>query len=124
MLDIQKRFMLFLLGCMFARALIVLAAKYIDKQYLPYMGIVATIVAVSWIYLFMFDLRKTGPEVMGQEIWWQKIRPIHALFYLIFAYMAFKQSDKAWVPLLVDQLFGLSAFLFFHYSAGDFNKLF
>lgn len=124
MTDIQKRFILFLFGCMLARGLLVVLAKYIDKQYLPYMGIVATIVAISWLYLFMFDLRKTGPEVLGQEIWWQKIRPIHALFYLIFAYLAFKQSDKAWIPLLIDQLFGLGAFLFFHYSEGNFSKLF
>jgi hypothetical protein len=58
--DIQKRFILFLFGCMLARGLLVLLAKYIDKAYLPYMGIFATIIALAWLILFMFDLRKTG----------------------------------------------------------------
>ena len=121
--DIQKRFILFLFGCMVARALIVIMAKYIDKKYLPIMGFVALVIAVSWLYLFLFDKRQTGPEVLGNKIWWNKIRPVHAVFYLIFAYLAFKQSDKAWIPLLIDQLFGLTAFLLFHYSEGNFSQL-
>ena len=122
--DIQKRFLLFLIGCMGARTGLTLTAKYIDKEYLPIMGIIAVIIALSWLYLFTFGLRTTGPEVMGNTIWWSNIRPVHAIIYLIFAYLAFKKSDKAWIPLLVDQLLGLTAFLYFHYSEDNFSKLF
>lgn len=123
MKDIQKRFLLFLLGCVTTRLGLVYAAKNINKEYLPYMGAIGLLLTVTWLVLFFGGLRKTGGEVFGGIIWWDHLRPIHAMIYGVFAVMAFMQHEYAWVPLLIDVLFGLIAFLHNHWVEGNFSNL-
>lgn len=122
--NIQKRFVLFLLGCIGTRSLLVYLAKNVNKTMLMYMGILAVFPAIGFFYLFLTGSRKTGAEVFGDKIWWNNLRPIHGILYSLFAYNAIIGNTQAWVYLLVDVLFGLTSFLFFHYNNGDFNKLF
>jgi hypothetical protein len=68
-------------------------------------------------------LRKTGTEVFGEKIWWNDIRPVHGLLYLLFAYLAINKNKNAWLILLFDVLFGLSMFLNNHYYKGNFKYL-
>jgi hypothetical protein len=68
--------------------------------------------------------RKTGPEVFGDKIWWNKLRPVHSLLYFLFAYNAINGNRNAWKFLLLDVIIGLISFLSFHYFNGDFSKLF
>jgi hypothetical protein len=104
--------LLFLLGCIPTRLFFVwIAKKYPNKWY----SILGAIMAIAWMYLFIFNKRQTGLEVNGGKIWWAKIRPLHALMYAIFAYMAYTQMKLAWVPLLLDVMIGLIAFFTFHY---------
>jgi hypothetical protein len=122
--DMTKRFLLFLIGCIGVRSLFVVIAKRIDKEYLPYLGIPALLLSLGWMYLYFFNKRLTGQEVFGNKIWWHKLRIVHALFYLGFAISAFQKSEKAWIWLLADVIFGLVSFLIFHYGEGDFKKVF
>jgi len=64
----KKRIILFLFGCIFIRFLLVLLAKKIPKKYLPIMGYIALIPALGFSYIYLFGLRKTGPEVFGGKI--------------------------------------------------------
>ena len=121
--DIQKRFLLFLIGCIGTRALFVYVAKNIDVKYLPLLGYLALLPAIGFIYIYLTGSRKTGGEVFGEKIWWNDLRPIHSLLYFLFAYNAIIGNNKAWVYLLVDVIFGLSSFLIFHFKNGDFKKL-
>ena len=122
--NIQKRFVLFLLGCIGTRSLLVYLAKNVNKTILMYMGILALFPAIGFFYLFLTGSRKTGAEVFGDKIWWNNLRPIHGILYSLFAYNAIIGNTKAWVYLLVDVLLGLTSFLIFHYNNGDFHKLF
>ena len=120
---IQKRFLLFLLGCIGTRSLFVYLAKNASTMYLKYMGYLALVPAIGFTYLFLTDSRKTGPEVFGDKIWWNDLRPIHALLYFLFSYNAIIGNGSAWIYLLVDVIIGLISFLWFHYYNGDFTKI-
>jgi hypothetical protein len=121
--DIQKRFLLFIFGCIGLRILFVVIAKNIDIKLLPYLGYLALIMVAGFIYIFVTGTRKTGVEVFGGKIWWNKLRPLHALMYSLFAYNAINKNPNSWMFLLIDVIIGLISFLFFHYINGDFSKL-
>ena len=122
--NIQKRFLLFLFGCIGLRSLFVVIAKNIDIKLLPYLGYLAVLPALGFIYIFATDGRRTGMETFGEKIWWNNLRPVHAVLYSLFAYNAIIGNRNAWIYLLIDVLIGLSSFLIFHYFNGDFSKLF
>jgi hypothetical protein len=119
----QKRFLLFLLGCIGTRSLFVYLAKNANSAYLMYMGYLALLPAISFFYIFLTDSRKTGAEVFGDKIWWNNLRPIHGLLYFLFAYNAIIGNKFAWIYLLIDVIVGLVSFLGFHYYNNDFMRL-
>jgi len=119
----QKRFLLFLFGCIGIRTLFVFLAKYANTTYLQYMGYLALLPAIGFFYIFLTDSRKTGAEVFGDKIWWNNLRPVHGLLYFLFAYNAITGNSSAWIYLLIDVMFGLVSFLTFHYMNNDFKDL-
>ena len=121
--NLQKRFLMFLIGCIGVRVLFVIIAKNISPKYLKYLGYLALLPAIGFMYIYLTDSRKTGLETFGQKIWWNNLRPIHALLYLLFAYNAIIGNPQAWIYLLVDVLFGLTSFLIHHSVNGDFGML-
>ena len=120
---IQKRFLLFLFGCIGTRTLFVYLAKNANTTYLRYMGYLAILPAIGFFYIFLTGSRKTGPEVFDDKIWWNNLRPIHGIMYALFAYHAINGNDFAWIYLLIDVIIGLISFLSFHIYNNSFNKL-
>ena len=121
--NIQKRFLLFIFGCIGIRSLFVVIAKNAPINYLTYMGYLALLPAIAFMYIYITGSRKTGPEVFGEKIWWNDLRPLHTLLYFLFAYNAILgDKSSAWVYLAIDVVFGLLSFLFFHYKNGDFSQ--
>jgi|TARA_B110000037_G_C16980283_1_gene448694 hypothetical protein len=121
--NIQKRFLLFLFGCISVRYLFVIIAQKINKKYLPYLGFLALIPASGFLYIYFKGYRKKGGETFGQKIWWNHLRPVHALLYLIFAYLAINKNKNSYMPLLLDVILGLVSFLLYHYKSNNFKKL-
>jgi len=120
---IQKRFLLFLVGCIGTRSLFVYLAKNASTQILMYMGYLALLPAIGFLYIYFSGARKTGAEVFGEKIWWNDLRPIHSALYFIFAYNAINGNKMAWVYLLIDVSIGLISFLSHHFNNGDFKKV-
>lgn len=110
----NKRILLFLIGCIGIRSILVYIAKNINLNFLPIMGYFALLPAIGFIYIFMNNLRKTGLEVFGDKIWWNLLRPIHGILYLFFAYNAINLNPNSWIYLFVDVLLGLNSFLIYH----------
>jgi hypothetical protein len=119
----QKRFLLFLIGCIGTRALFVWIAKTVDIRYLPYLGYLALLPAIGFFYIFFTKSRETGAEVFGGKIWWNDLRPLHGLIYGLFAYNAIQMNPNSWLYLLADVLIGLVSFLWHHSSVGSFRQL-
>ena len=122
--QLHQRFLMFLIGCIGLRSLFVVIAKYINTRYLKYLGYLALLPATGFLYIFLTGSRKTGPETMGEKIWWNNLRPLHSLLYFLFAYAAINSNKQAWIYLLVDVLLGLIGFLIHHYTNGDFMRLY
>lgn len=120
---LQQRFLLFLIGCIGIRSLFVIIAKYINAKYLKYLGYVALLPAIGFIYIYLTGSRKTGAEVFGEKIWWNDLRPIHSILYFLFAYNAIIGNKQSWIYLFVDVLIGLISFLMHHYVNGDIFKV-
>lgn len=121
--NIQKRFILFIFGCILVRSLFVVIAKNITLKYLPYLGYLSLIPAIGFFYIYLTNSRKTGAEVFGDKIWWNNLRPIHGVLYGLFAYNAINKNPNSYIYLLIDVILGLISFLSFHYYNGDFKKL-
>tara|TARA_B110000208_G_scaffold7450_1_gene9479 strand:+ start:880 stop:1248 length:369 start_codon:yes stop_codon:yes gene_type:complete len=111
---VLKRIVLFLFGCMTVRFGLVYLTNKMPTKYLPYMGYIGLLPAIGFAYIYLTDSRKTGAEVFGDKIWWNDLRPIHSLLYFIFAYLAINASNQAYIPLLIDVVIGLVAFMVYH----------
>lgn len=114
MLILYKRYLLFLIGCIGVRTLFTLFAKYCNPTYLPYLGYIALLPVLGWAYIYFFSPRDSGPEVFGDKIWWNDLRPAHAMLWSLFAIYAIQMKTFAYVPLAIDTAMGLFAFLTFH----------
>ena len=121
--DMQKRFLLFLIGCIGVRSILVLLAKNTSVYVLKILGYLALLPAIGFIYIYLTGSRQTGAEVFGEKIWWNSLRPIHAMLYLLFAYNAINGVKTAYQYLFIDVIIGLISFLIYHYKNGDFAKV-
>ena len=109
--SLKQRIVLFLVGCIGIRSLFVVIAKYINAGYLKYLGYLALLPAIGFMYIYLTGSRKTGPETFGEKIWWNNLRPIHSFLYALFAYYAINKNRNSWIILFVDVIFGLSSFI-------------
>lgn len=114
----QKRYLLFLGGCIPTRLALTAVAKYISPQYLPYLGLVTLAIAIGFLYLYFTGKRQTGFETQGAPIWWMRFRFMHGLLYLLFSVLAFMRYKNAYIVLLVDTIIGLGLFLNHHNTFG------
>ena len=121
---IQKRFLLFLGGCIPLRLFLVYLAKKTPLNYLPYLGYGALLPALGFLYLFLTGKRQTGLETQGAPIWWAHFRILHSFFYFLFAFAAISQMASAYQALLADVIVGLLLFLWHHSTSGSFSQLF
>ena len=121
--NIQKRFLLFLIGCIGVRFMFTYIAKVASKRVLFYMGALALLPALGFLIIYFTGIRNRGPEVFGEKIWWDDLRIVHALLYILFAIYAFQGKTFAWVPLGVDVTLGLIAFLVHHKNEGNLQTL-
>ena len=110
--------------CMSVRLWIAYLAKVANLSWLRIMGYIAILPVVGFLYIFLTGSRMTGAEAAGGKIWWNRMRPIHAFMYSLFAYFAITGNRNAWVYLFADVILGLIAFVWFHSRNGDFSKAF
>jgi hypothetical protein len=100
----------------------VVIAKQAPLQWLKLFGVIALFPAFGFTYLFLSGARK-GKGAFGEPIWWESLRPIHALLYFLFAVFAIKGKREAWVFLLMDIVIGATGFFYVHSRKGDFRSL-
>ena len=114
--DVQRRIVLFLVGCMGLRILFVLLAKKVPLIILQLMGVIAIMISIGFMYTALFKYKKGDLGVTGGKVWWNEMRIFHSITYGLFAYLALtKNQNVAWKILLFDVIVGFSSFMI-HYA--------
>lgn len=105
-----ERVVLFLVGCIGIRLLLVYIAKTVNLTLLRYMGYLLLLPGFGLFYIYA-RMQSPGVGAFGGHIWWNQLRPIHGLLYLLFSYHAILGHPYAWMYLLVDVVFGFAMFV-------------
>jgi len=122
--SIQKRFALFLGLCIPIRLALTVFAKYIPLRLLPALGVPYLLFGLGIITIYITGSRRNGAETIGAPIWWNGLRPVHGLLYLVFAISAFFRKRDSWILLLIDTLIGFVAFWSYHITKNNLKKLY
>lgn len=85
--------------------------KLFQNNYINIFWIFTLIISISWLYLYIFNKRLYGREVIDGNIWWTKYRIIHSLLYLICFILIYYNNKISYIPLLIDVVFGSSLFI-------------
>ena len=120
--NIQKRFLLFIFGCIVARLSLVFLAIKLSNNLKPYLGVFCIVISAGLMSAFISG-RSSGIETFGEKIWWNSLRPIHTSLFLFAGILLLNKNNSAYKLLLADTLFGLSSFLIYHYTSGNFRYL-
>ena len=105
---IQKRFSLFLFLCIVIRSVLIYISYKLknNSKYLKIMGLILLFPAFGFLYIYFTNTRKTGREVFGGKIWWNDLRPIHGIIYILFSLFSLvnnkTMNNNAWLFLLID----------------------
>jgi hypothetical protein len=109
--DKITRNIIFFFFCIGIRVLIPFIIK--KKEIIKYkliISLILFIIGFSFILIRATNSRKVGIETGNKPIWWDNLRPIHGLLYLLSSYFVYTdQIDRASKTLLFDVYFGLSA---------------
>lgn len=108
------RALVFLVGCIGTRSALAFLAARASPDILHIMGLVALLPAIGFAYIYVTGSRTTGPEVGGERIWWDGLRPVHSVLYAMFAYHAIRRDKDAWRFLAVDVGIGFLAWALRH----------
>lgn len=104
---------LFFIGCIPTRLLLAYLAYLILKNssyesYKPYLFLVTLIIGLSFMVIYTMGWRKSGQEA-GGKIWWNSIRPIHSVIYILFAIGVLLDIKESYMLLLLDVFIGIYA---------------
>ena len=110
---IKKSKLLFFLGCIPARLLLVYISyallKKSDKTLLYTFVAITLAIGIGFWVIYLKGWRKTGTETFGQKIWWNAFRPVHGSLYMLFSLAALLGYRDAWVLLFADVCLGVVA---------------
>ena len=110
---VSRSELLFAFGCVPMRTLVALYARENPHPLLILMSIIYVLRSIQlWRNP---SLRPSGPETFGAPIWWNSMRPIHALLWLLFAISAIMKKEYAWKFLALDVVLGLASIFFLKY---------
>ncbi len=105
------RVLTFLIGCIGSRLLLAWAVfrEYGGKSVL---ASITAVIGVGFLAVHYMGLRPTGAEVSGERIWWDHLRLVHGVLYLVAAAnIMMGESLTAAEFLLADTVIGLGSFL-------------
>lgn len=103
---LDKRVVLFLVGCIGTRLLMAYIPQTLPKNYLPFMGIAIAIMGLGFLYLWLTNSRLNAQEA-GGKTWWADLRLVHAALYIASATYLFKGKRSASIPLMIDVIAGI-----------------
>ena len=87
-------------------SLIYLAYISLYSPYLnPFFSLFYLTIGVGSAYQYITKYRKYG--AFGQKIWWDYLRPFHAIFYLFASFLIYTKNTLFVLVLIIDTLMGI-----------------
>lgn len=115
MLSKEKRKIYFILLCIPIRIFISIIPLFLNRDYLPYFGLIIGVMGMNMLYLYLSNTRMNAFEG-GGHTWWANFRLLHGFLYMTSAIYAFRINRIAWIPLFLDACLGAVFHLFHHYA--------
>tara|TARA_B100000073_G_scaffold335092_1_gene328344 strand:- start:343 stop:690 length:348 start_codon:yes stop_codon:yes gene_type:complete len=109
---VNKRILLFIFGCISARLLLIVITKNIPLKNLPYLSPLFLTMGLGFLYYFLS--KKDKGFTFDQKAWWQFLRPIHSILYIVTAYLAYSKNRKSYLVLTLDLFIGIVFFILHH----------
>jgi hypothetical protein len=105
----MRRLVWFSVGCVCVRSLLPVAAGVLgsrdNRATLSIMGVVCLLIGLSFAIQYTWhDDKKNAHGGFGGPVWWNNMRIIHAVLYILFGFLAIgdRSYRYAWVVLAVD----------------------
>jgi hypothetical protein len=103
----------FLIICIGLRSLAVYLS-YMNKLHTS-LGILYILFGIGITTIYHHNLRPTGIETGGKQIWWNSYRPLFATIWILFGLASLYNKPYAWKILSLDVIIGLFLFFNKHY---------
>jgi hypothetical protein len=107
------RTLAFLIGCMGARLLLA-AAMFMAPPgfWVQFLALMCIAIAIGFTVIYVMGWRKTGIETGNSPIWWNALRPVHAVLFFAAGIAALAGMRRAAATILIfDTAVGLTAYL-------------
>tara|TARA_B100001059_G_C17617524_1_gene467776 strand:+ start:401 stop:748 length:348 start_codon:yes stop_codon:yes gene_type:complete len=108
----NKRILLFIFGCIFARLLLIIITKNIALKNLPYLSPLFLTMGLGFLHYFIS--KKDKGFTFDQKAWWHFLRPLHSILYIITAYFAYTKNKNTYLVLTADLFIGIVFFILHH----------
>ena len=114
--------LLFLIACIPSRIFLSIIPILNINSSIFYLifGMILLTISYGFLYLYFTNKRLDATEAGGYT-WWHKLRLFHGLMYLcVSIYILFNLQNKnlikyASIPLFIDVIFGLCAFIYYRF---------
>jgi phosphatidylglycerophosphate synthase len=111
MLSSKQRLIQFLGICILIRSLGALISYLHPYSVITkVLAILYFLIGISMLYLFIANKRQNAPEG-GGITWWNNLRPIHAILFILFAVFTLNRNKYSYFFLIGDVILGLTAFI-------------
>lgn len=97
--------------CICIRLLIVYLVYKTPKKYLSLVGITSLLVSLGFLNSYL-KYKKGDRGLFDGEVWWNNLRLVHSITYLIFGILSLIKVQQHYRILLVDILIGMIGFIF------------
>lgn len=100
----------YIFGCLLSRLGIAYLIKEGARKWLKYISAMYLVFGLGIGFLWLTKMRTSG--AFREKIWWDDLRPVHALTFLFVSYASFRgMRGWAWKMVVADVVISLVAFI-------------
>ena len=122
-MEIEMRKFCFLFGCVPVRFIMALSLLVMPPELVTLAASALALIGVSFAVLYMFKLRLNAPEG-GGKTWWNYLRPLHAVLYLLAAHLLLTGNrGYASMVLIIDVIVGMVSGYYDRWGAINKQKM-
>ena len=97
--------------CIFVRLSLAYSVYYVQKMQVRYMfAFLYFILSVGALYQYIIKTRTVG--AFHNKVWWDSLRPIHALLFLFTSIGLFYKYKYSYVFLLLDTVISVLGYIY------------